>query len=176
MDETTLRTFRSMAGEVRAGYAAVKEASGEVRIVRGYLESKDCVAAYRALCLPVRRAYRESDRMSFRRVCSAVRESGSAEIASLASEVAARYDQVVAYLDSYTILNERQLGHREVFDAWLEAATFGDFAGKDRSYRRLLNECGKAVEGIAVRITDAIADRILELDDVIADLLGEPRA
>jgi hypothetical protein len=80
------------------------------------------------------------------------------------------------YMASHTILNDREVGHREVFEAWMDAVIFGEFGDKDQGYRRLLAECGKAVEGIAVRLTEAIAERILELDEVIALVLGEPTA
>jgi len=173
MDETSLRTFRSLAKEVRDGFSAAKEASGELRIVHGYLESKDNLDAYRSLCLPVRRASKDSDRMSFRRACKALAEAESDEIAQRLADVVGRDEKDMAYLASHTILNDRPVQHNEVFEAWLDAVIFGEFGEKDRGYRMLLAECGKAVEGIAVRLTEAIADRILELDDVIALALGE---
>lgn len=175
MDEGTLHTFRSLAQDVRAGFEKIKEASGELRVVHGYLESKDMVEAYRSLCLPVRRAYKESDRVSFRRICAALQQSDTASVLDGVSQAAARYDKVEADLNSTTTLNDRQVPHREVFDAWLDASIFGEFAGKDKKYRALLDECGKAVEGIAVRITELIANQVLELDDVVADALGEER-
>jgi hypothetical protein len=93
------------------------------------------------------------------------------------SEVAAKYDKILQYLDSSTTLNDRQISHREVFEAWLDASIFGDFAGKDRRYGALLTECGKAVEGIAVRLTEMIGNHVLESDDVVAHVLGqEPKA
>jgi hypothetical protein len=175
MDEGTLHTFRSLAQEVRAGFEKMKEASGELRVVHGYLESKDMVEAYRSLCLPVRRAYNESDRISFRKVCAALQLSTEARVVDGLSQAVSRYEKVTADLNSTTTLNDRKLPHREVFEAWLDASIFGDFAGKDKQYKALLDECGKAVEGIAVRITELIANRVLELDDVVADALGEER-
>ena len=175
MDEGLLHNFRSLADEVRAGFRQMKEASGELRVVHGYLESKDTVEAYRSLCLPVRRAYKDTDRVSIRHTCEALRQSESADVLSRVQQAAQAYDSILAYVDSHTILNEQQLGHRRVFDAWLDASIFGDFAGKDRPYRALLDECGKAVEGIAVRLTEMIGNHVLELDEIVADALGEDR-
>ena len=168
MDTTTLRMFRALADEVRAGFSSVAEASGEMRVVHGYLESKDILTAYRPLCLPVRRASKDSDRISFRRTCGVLRESTSGAAAERLVEVCERYEKVMAYMASHTILNDRQVEHREVFEAWMDAVIFGEFGEKDQAYRKLLAECGKAVEGIAVRLTEAIAERILELDDIVA--------
>jgi hypothetical protein len=172
MDESALQAFRSLAEEVRTGFREMKEASGELRIIHGYLESKDTVGAYKSLCLPVRRAYKETDRVSFLRTSQVLGESEVPEVKERLAAVVAGYDEILEDLASFTILNDRQVQHREVFDAWLEASVFGDFGGKDKKYRALLDECGKAVEGIAVRLTEAIGNRVLELDELIADVLG----
>jgi len=176
MDATSLRTFRSIAEEVRVGFSSVKEASGEMRVVHGYLESKDILASYRSLCLPVRRASKDSDRMSFRRTSRMLQESASAEVLERLVDVVGRYETVMEYMASRTILNDRPVEHREVYEAWMDAVIYGEFGDKDQDYRRLIAECGKAVEGIAVRLTEAIAERILELDDVIALALGDATA
>jgi len=175
MDEGLLQTFRSLAEEVRAGFREMKEASGELRVIHGYLESKDTVEAYRSLCLPVRRAYNDSDRVSLKHARKELRQSSKPEVLERVSQVAAKHDKILQYLDSSTTLNDRQILHREVFAAWLEASIFGDFAGKDRKYNALLTECGKPVEGIAVRLTEMIGNYVLELDDVVADVLGQER-
>ena len=175
MDEGLLQTFRSLADEVRAGFREMKEASGELRVIHGYLESKDTVGAYRFLCLPVRRAYNDSDRVSLKHARNELRQSSKPEVLEQVAQVVAKHEKILRYLDSYTTLNDRQIRHREVFSAWLDAAIFGDFAGKDRKYKALLTECGKAVEGIAVRLTEMIGNYVLELDDVVADVLGQER-
>jgi hypothetical protein len=165
-----------LAAEVKAGFAAVQESSGEMRVVHGYLESKDILAAYRPLCLPVRRTSKDSDRMSFRRVCTMLQDSVTGDVADRLADVVERYEKVMTYMDSHTILNDRPVQHREVFEAWMDAVIYGEFGDKDQEYRKLLAECGKPVEGIAVRLTEAIADRILDLEEVIVAVLGEPTA
>lgn len=175
MDEGTLHTFRSLAQEVRIGFEKMKEASGELRVVHGYLESKDMVDAYRSLCLPVRRVYKDSDRISFRKVCAVLQQATAPGILEGVSQAVTGYEKALVDLNATTTLNDRQVPHRDVFEAWLDASIFGEFAGKDRRYTALLDECGKAVEGIAVRITELIANQVLELDDVVADALGEER-
>ena len=175
MDEGLLQTFRSLAEEVRTGFREMKEASGELRVVHGYLESKDTVRAYRSLCLPVRRAYNDSDRVSIKHTRAELTQSSRPEVSARVSDAATRYRKILEYLDSSTTLNDRQIPHRDVFEAWLDASIFGDFAGKDKTYSDLLSECGKAVEGIAVRLTEMIGNHVLELDDIVADVLGQER-
>jgi hypothetical protein len=175
MDEGLLQTFRSLADEVRTGFREMKEASGELRVVHGYLESKDTVGAYRSLCLPVRRAYHDSDRVSIKHARAELKQSSRPGVSARVSSAATRYQKILDYLHSSTTLNDRQIPHRDIFEAWLDASIFGDFGGKDKRYRELLSECGKAIEGIAVRLTEMIGNHVLELDDIVADVLDQER-
>ena len=169
----SLQSFCRIADEMRAALDRVKVVSGELRVVDGYLESKDAVEHYRALCLPVRRIYRESDRASFTRVVELLRGVGSPEIIGRLERVVASYATVQQDIAGHTTLNDQELGHRSIFEAWLDAVIFGSFGGKDREYRRLVAECGKAVEGIAVRITETIAEPALDLADVVQAMLTD---
>ncbi len=166
-----LVTFRHLADDARTGLEQLRQAKGEVRVVAGYLEAGDVLESYRPLSIPVRRTYRESDRAAFVRVCEILTSPGVADLVDRVAEVKTRYDQVMRDLSSHTILNDKPLEHRLVFDAWLDAVIFGGFGGKDKKYRVLLEECGKAVEGVAVRITEGIAERMLELAPLVSETL-----
>jgi hypothetical protein len=168
-----LRTFRTLAQEVRNALPTVREAGGAVRVVGGYLESRSVLQSYRPLCLPVRRTYRRSDRASFVRVCGIVERVADGRMSDRVASVEAAFNRVMADVTSSTILNDRQVRHADVFDAWLDAVIFGSFGDRDRDYSALVQECGKAVEGIAVRLTEAVAQRILDLDELVADVLEE---
>jgi hypothetical protein len=168
-----LLTFRHLADDARTGLQQVRQTKGEVRVVAGYLEAGDVLESYRPLSIPVRRTYRESDRAAFVRVCQILTSTGVADLIDRVAEVKSRYDQVMKDLSSYTILNDKPLEHRLVFDAWLDAVIFGGFGGKDKKYRVLVEECGKAVEGVAVRITEGIAERMLELAPLVSETLQQ---
>ncbi len=170
-DLDVLLTFRHLAADARAGLEHVKAKGGDLRMVRGYVESGDILESYRPLCIPVRRAYRDSDRASLVRVCRLLESVADPAVTSQLPELIARYERVREDLGSHTILNDRPLEHRIVFDAWLDAVIFGSFGGKDKPYQKLLAECGKAIEGVAVRITEAIAARMLELDDLVGSIV-----
>jgi len=170
-DLDVLLTFRHLAADARTGLEKVKAKGGDLRMVSGYVESGDILEAYRPLCIPVRRAYRDTDRASFVRVCRLLEAVGGSDVAAQLPEVSARYERVRNDLESHTILNDRPLEHRVIFDAWMDAVIFGSFGGKDKPYRQLLSECGKAVEGVAVRITEAIAASMLELDNLLKSVV-----
>jgi hypothetical protein len=166
-DLDVLLTFRVLAKEARASLEQVKSAAADPRMVGRYVETGNVLETYKPLCIPVRRAYRDSDRASFARVCHILENTEGS--GPRLRDVSAGYDAVRKDLDSHTILNDSPLGHRIVFDAWMDAVIFGSFGGKDSAYRKLESECGKAVEGVAVRITEAIAERMLELDELVAE-------
>ena len=172
-DIDILLTFSHLADDARTALQQVRQIKGEVRVVAGYLEAGDVLESYRPLSIPVRRAYRESDRAAFLRVCQILTATGAAELVDQVAEVKSRYDDVMRDLSSHTTLNDKPLEHRLVFDAWLDAVIFGGFGGKDKKYRALLEECGKAVEGVAVRITEGIAERMLELAPLVSETLEQ---
>ena len=65
--------------------------------------------------------------------------------------------------------------HAELFEAWIDAVVFHDIPTKRQPFLALAEELGRVVEGIALHLANRIADRLLELDDVIASFLGEPK-
>lgn len=170
-DADTLWAFHRIAADVRSLLAEIGESAGDTRVVGGYLDTSDVLEAYRPLCIRVRRVCTESDRVSLLRTCKVVTEVGSEAHRNRATKIAACYQVSMKDLGASTTLNDRQVPHREVFEAWLDAATFGTFDASDSRYRSLFEECGKAVEGIAVRITESVAECIVQLDDLVAEVL-----
>ena len=170
-DRNTVRIFRRIAREVRAALSIESTTHTEARMVGGYIETDNVLEHYRPLCIPVRRAYLESDPGSAFRVDRIIRE---AHIESEAvTRAGASFATATEDLNSHTILGDDRMKHREIFDAWLEAAIFGDFADRDSRYKEQLAELGKPVEGIAIRLTEEFARAIVDLDDAL-DALGFP--
>ena len=81
-DLDVLLTFRRLAADVREGLVRVRSGGGHVHMEAGYVESDDVLEAYKALCIPVRRAYRDSDRASFSKASTVLNDvAGMAAIA-----------------------------------------------------------------------------------------------
>ena len=171
-DADSLRAFHHLAADVRSLSQGIAASAGEPRLVRGYVETSEVLETYRPLCVRVRRVCTESDRTSLVQTCRIVIASGSEPVGRRTEEVVARYQRVEEDLRSYTTLNNRQVNHRDVFEAWLDAAIFGAFDASDSSYRSLFDECGKAVEGIAVRITESVSRCVLDLDELVSEVLA----
>lgn len=171
-DLDSLRAFYQVAKDLRmAVETRGADGTGELKMVGGYIESEDVVENYRPLCIPVRRAYLRTDPAHLGRVCS-ILESLDEREAPGAEEACGSYAAVVEDLESHTILNEQRLKHTEVFEAWLDAVVFGEFGHKDEPYRQLLQEYGKPVEGIAVRLTEGLTKSMLEVGDAVGRLIS----
>ena len=63
---------------------------------------------------------------------------------------------------------------RQILADWLHAVAFYDKLEHDREYDRLIDQWGKAAEGIGVQLTEQAANIIVRLDSAAASALGEP--
>ncbi len=144
-------------------------------MVRGYVETEGDEQRIRNLCIPVRRTYLKKDPINFLRILNLARSKGPPEIQKRAAALEVRYAPLVQELGSTSILNDRKVTHAEMFEAWIDAIVFYDVAEKRNHYAAMVDEMGKAVEGIALHLAERMAELVLELDDLTADLLGKPR-
>lgn len=144
-------------------------------MVRGYVETEGEEARIRAVCIPVRRTYLQRDPINFLRILGIVKKTDRPEILAAAAALEARYRPILDELASASILNDTRVQHGEMFEAWIDSVVFHDVAAKRRRYVAMLDELGKAVEGIALHLAELMAACILELDDIAADVLGERR-
>ena len=175
-ERSDLRIFRQVVVEARAALAMKRGSMSSMRIVNGYVESDDALARVRALCIPVRRSYLTSDPVNFNRIIELVRRTGGDRMRGHVDHIDARFQPLREELASVSILNDRRVTHAEMFEAWIDAMVFFEIPDKVRRYERMLNELGKAVEGIGLHLCERIGNELLLLDDMVADFLGEPRA
>jgi len=63
---------------------------------------------------------------------------------------------------------------KPILQDWLAAAAFYDTLDRDKAYDRLIDQWGTAAEGIGDQLTEQAAEVIVELDTLIATVLGEP--
>ena len=56
-----------------------------------------------------------------------------------------------------------------MFEAWIDAMVFHDDPVKRQPFLAMADELGKAVEGIGLHLAERIAERLLELDDLVAE-------
>lgn len=167
----TLRAFRRNAVHVRQALDKFQLEEGQLQVDGGYLQDAGLIERYKQLSIPVRRALNDRDRASFVEALAALRETGP--VSGLPA-IEQAWTALQQELDSLVGLGGDRVPRRQILSGWLEAAAFYDKLERDRAYDRLIDQWGKAAEGIGSQLMEEAARVILRLDDAAAAALGEP--
>lgn len=168
-----LRAFRRNAVHVRHALDGFTDESGKMQVDGGYLQDANLIERYKRLSIPVRRALNPTDRASFTQSLTALRHQeaiGSDRLTSIESA----WQRLQHELDSLVGLGGGRVPRRQILSGWLDAAAFYDKLERDRAYDHLIDQWGKAAEGIGSQLTEDAARVVLLLDEVAASALGEP--
>jgi hypothetical protein len=146
----------------------------------GQIRDANQMERFKRLAIPVRRALKRTDRVSFAVALDALKHLRSTDSTA---RVATAWTSLEAELDSTVNLGGRKLQRRAVLEGFLNAAAFYDQREHDRArnndradeYDIFIQEWGTAAEGLGAQLTEDAARVIVALDDEIADALGEPR-
>lgn len=163
-----LRSFRRNAVHVRKALDCMAQEPGQVGIERGYLQDAGLMERYKQLSIPVRRALNPSDRASFFQALTAL------DRGEHLSGIETAWQALQMELDSLVGLGGGRVSRRKILTDWLDAAAFYDTLERDRAYDRLIDQWGKAAEGIGAQLTEQAASIIVRLDEAVAAALGEP--
>jgi hypothetical protein len=167
----TLRSFRRNAVHVRQALEAYAVEEGRVQVDGGYLQDAGLVERYKRISIPVRRALNPTDRAAFAPALAALREApGVTNLPAIESAWAVLQKE----LDSLVGLGGGKVPRRQILSDWLTAAAFYDKLERERSYDQLIDQWGKAAEGIGSQLAEEAARVILMLDEAAAAALGEP--
>jgi hypothetical protein len=168
-----LKSFRRNAVHVRQALEVFEKDAGRVEVEGGYLQDAGLIERYKRLSIPVRRALNPTDRASFAQSLQDLAETAGVDKAELGS-IRAAWAKLQQELDSLVGLGGSKVPRRQILMAWLEAAAFYDKLDRDRAYDQMINEWGKAAEGIGAQLMEDSARVILRLDEAAASALGEP--
>ena len=172
-ERSRLRIFRHVAAEARVALGVGRPDDESVRVVRGYIETEGDTERVRNMCIPVRRAYLKNDPVNMGRIVAMLRAAGSSEIQQRLEAFERSYAPIENEMESTSILNDRRISHGEMFEKWIDAMVFHDIPAKRQPFLAMADELGKAVEGIALRLAERIAQCLLDLDEIVARFLGE---
>ena len=169
-----VRAFRRQAADVRRALRSAPPQAQPLKVVGGYIETEGWLQQTRRLCVPIRRIHLPHDKASFLRSCQILERHDDEAVATGARAAGDAYRAILAELEVQTTLGGRKIARGEMLRAWLDAAVFYDSHDKRQPYEEMLEELGKAVEGIALHLTEQISAAVLQLDEVAARALGEP--
>ncbi|HKW00175.1 MAG TPA: hypothetical protein VJN96_10135 [Vicinamibacterales bacterium] len=168
----TLRSFRRNAVHVRQALELLQTEAGRMQVDSGYLTDEGLLERYKRLSIPVRRALNPTDRASFAQALAAL-EAEPGPRQTLAA-VTRSWTTLQQELDSQVGLGGSRVPRRQILAGWLEAAAFYDKLDRDRAYDHLIDQWGKAAEGIGSQLMEDAARVIVQLDEQAAAALGEP--
>jgi len=168
----SLRSFRRNAVHVRQALDLLQPEGGKMEMDGGYLQDAGLLERYKRLSIPVRRALNTSDRASFAQALAALQAAGTPD--ALQSRASSAWQKLQQELDSTVVLGGAKVPRRQILGGWLDAAAFYDQLDRDRAYDHLIDQWGKAAEGIGSQLMDDAARVILMLDEAAAEALGEP--
>jgi len=169
----TIRSFRRNAVHIRQALELFKRDPGKVGVESGYLQDDGLVERYKRLSIPVRRALNPTDKAAFAPTAISLRTTAGVDRQQL-DRIDAAWLKLQADLDSGVMLGGTKVPRRQILGAWLDAAAFYDKLERDRAYDRLIDQYGKAAEGIGTELTEDAVRVILMLDEAAASALGEP--
>jgi hypothetical protein len=171
----TLRSFRRNAVHVRQALELLEAEEGKIQVDGGYLQDETLIERYKRMSIPVRRALNPTDRASFPQALESLKTEhvGSAPKDQLVA-IELAWQKLQDELDSLVGLGGSRVPRRQILLAWLEAAAFYDKLERDRAYDQLIDQWGKAAEGIGSQLMEDASKVILMLDEAAATALGEP--
>lgn len=169
----TLRSFRRNAVHVRQALELLQNEAGRLQVDSGYLTDEGLLERYKRLSIPVRRALNPTDRASFAQALAALETDPGPRPLTLAA-ASHSWTALQQELDSQVGLGGSRVPRRQILAGWLDAAAFYDKLDRDRAYDHLIDQWGKAAEGIGSQLMEDAARVIVQLDEQAAAALGEP--
>ena len=169
----SLRSFRRNAVHVRQALDVLRHDEGPLEVNGGYLQDTGQIERYKRLSIPVRRALNDNDRASFAQASCAL-AAGAAQAGEHLTPATRAWQALQQELDSVVVLGGARVDRRTILTGWLKAAAFYDKLERDRAYDHLIDQWGKAAEGLGSQLMEDAADAILMLDEAAAAALGEP--
>src|SRR5262249_6986428 len=146
--------------------------TGKLAVAAGYVQEAGVVERYKRLATPVRRALNPRDRAS---VAEALEELAATPTPRTErAEIQQASSAFNRELEGAMRLGGPKVPRRQILSAWLDAAAFYNPLDREHAYDRLIDEYGKAAEGLASELTEQAAQVILRLDEAAAAVLGEP--
>jgi hypothetical protein len=172
LDES-LRAYRRNAVHVRQALELLEREAGRMQMDGGYLQDEGVHERYKRLSIPVRRALNAGDRASFAQALAAL-DAGAPEADAPHARARQAWQTLQQELETTVVLGGAKVQRGHILNDWLAAAAFYDELDRDRAYDHLLDEWGKAAEGIGSQLMEDAARVIVLLDEAAAAALGEP--
>ncbi len=179
-----LRSFRRAASQVRNASIIdrgetihIKAAPGKPGFVDIFVQLLS-EEPFRSLALAIRLVHQQREPANFFRVCNLLSRLGDDDVRGRVASIRREYKEALADSTNEVSVDDdqhpRRFTAKEVFEHWLYGVTFHQDSDRQTVVGRLASTGARfqlSVQSTALQL----AGRILDLDDVVADLLEEPR-
>jgi len=183
-DREHLTVFRAAAAQVREASVIDRGkqitvtgkvvAPGDVRITAELLESEP----FRSLALSIRLVYQNDELSNFGRVCNILDRLLDEKAKYVVRHLRADYNRALnrhnAFNSVFLLRNPAAYSPRDFFETWLYHGVFHTDVSRKADYDAL-SQLGDVFPYIVQGVVLHLAGRVLDLDDVIADALEQPR-
>lgn len=175
----SLESFRAIARQIRESSVIDSGITYTVSISfdpeTGLVHRSDVPEEqFKALSTAVRKVLLTKDHTDFGRVCNIVKRYAP----NLRMDVDSVHDR---FKNSYQqgpfemVEGGKKIDPVEVFDDWLNGIQFHSDVEKRNRYESRRQHAGPVIDWVVQRIAFSMAGRILDLDDLVADFLDEPK-
>ncbi len=133
---------------------------------------------FRSLALAIRLVYQQREPANFGSVANILARHAPTELRERAATIRAAYNEALRHEAGAVAIDDGKvpsiLSTNEVFDAWLYGIAFHQDPQREPTVRRLATAGARFLWSVQATSLQ-LAGRILDLDDVIADVLNEER-
>ena len=134
--------------------------------------------AFRSLAIAIRLVYQKKEPANFYSVWNILARKAPSDVAERVSTLRRRYGEILSDSAGDVGIDDGQnpgaLKASEVFEHWLYGMTFHQDEDRQAAVRRLASAGARFYWSVQASVLQ-MAGRVLDLDDVIAELLGETR-
>lgn len=182
VERQQLASFRLAAGQVREASIISQGQSIQIRAAPGEPGQVDIFVRlledepFRSLALAIRLVYMKNEPAFFYYICNLVAREDANAIRGRVAEVRRRYDDALKASENALHLDDglepEAFSAEEIFEHWLYGIVFHQDEKRRHAVERLASTGAHftwRVQAIALQL----AGRILDLDDIVADFLGE---
>lgn len=134
--------------------------------------------AFRSLALALRLTYQQREPAQFFTICNIVARAGTEPMKPIVADIRARYSAALADPDNAVRVERngevKSFSTQQVFDTWMYGIAFHQDPERQADVQLLATEGPWFMHSVQATSLQ-LAGRILDLDDVLADWLAEPR-
>jgi hypothetical protein len=183
-DREDLQLFRAAASQVRQASVVDQGkrititgkivAPGNVMITTELLESEP----FRSLAISVRLVYQKNEPSNFGHICAIVERCADDAAKATERKLRADYNRCLERHNVFHVVfllrHPGAYSPREMFETWLYHGVAHQSRSLKADYDALAN-LGQVFPYIVQGVVLTLAGRILDLDDIVADVLQQPR-